>query len=842
MALVKIGSDNLDELDVKLGNIPLRWKITPPTGDGGITFPENAYYLEPDVNGNFTKAMIETAAADNDYIVFDAETLDIHYDESPINTDYQGGERVYLTLEDIQATELNPLTLDFRKVKIDCFHDENYVNMKHDVFHFIRCANINLKFGIVEGDKYKRAFATDAEIKLDDHSIFIRAGRGSQNLVLASGDISGFIADVFNGMVNGGGSINFTETAKQYYIQPDGRYESISYTVDTVNNEFFGLVGGVGFNRLLKYDMEDVTFKFYDASDNYVSELNNCQYFESYAFPAGVSKMRVNVNALNGRTESPTRFEHRLDYNPNNSCAVRDMRIGDNHRGGIANIGASAIIENNEFYTSDKYYTVPSFSDTTRYHINCEDAVSRNLIIRNNTFATRFNQLLLTHNLNADITNNTFTNGGNSDIFIYQLVYGTIRLNHFSNAIVEGGTGTNKGLLIISENTGSPKVQLSNGAEWKFNTFSDGLIKNQGKANNNTFTNYNVDRLKWTKEIRDNNFFGIADTSITLPNVYVYRNNFTDATFRFADGNSVDDLIVFDTVAIDNTNSPNLDGFYRSYGDAKIISKDSTFTKFKINSTRVNEDINFEHGNWYFENCDFLDIENYLIILGSNNANNIPEKFYFKNCTFTGSGLIASNTIYGGMTYEVIFEDCTIDPLLTMPTNYTEVTTGTIVMPTLVEPRTQPIPNLEWDDTNIRTIVRTAFHYFTLIIRNKNTQEIILNDTVIGGYTHYNNTPNDFEYSIDGGVYWDSLVSGIVVTPPTSDLTVPNTLQLTATVTPDNAFIQTVNWTTSDELIATVNSSGLVTSVGAGIVTISGTTEQQYGERFTDTCIITVTA
>ena len=33
MALVRIGSDNIDEIDVKLGNIPLRWKITYPTGE-----------------------------------------------------------------------------------------------------------------------------------------------------------------------------------------------------------------------------------------------------------------------------------------------------------------------------------------------------------------------------------------------------------------------------------------------------------------------------------------------------------------------------------------------------------------------------------------------------------------------------------------------------------------------------------------------------------------------------------------------------------------------------------------------------------------------------------------
>ena len=244
MALVKIGSDNLDELDVKLGNIPLRWKITPPTGDGGITFPENAYYLEPDVNGHFTKEMVEAAAVGNDYIVFNDtgipnSSLDIYHIESPINTDFQAAERVYLTLEDIQRTELNPLTLDFRKIDINCFPDLSNIELSHDVFHFMRCSNINLKFGKVEGDRYRRTFATEAE-RAEEDTVFIRAGRGSQNIVVSSGDVSGFMADVVSGLVNGSGTISFTETAKQYYRQPDGRYESIFYDIDTVNNEFFG--------------------------------------------------------------------------------------------------------------------------------------------------------------------------------------------------------------------------------------------------------------------------------------------------------------------------------------------------------------------------------------------------------------------------------------------------------------------------------------------------------------------------------------------------------------------------------------------------------------------------
>lgn len=56
-------------------------------------------------------------------------------------------------------------------------------------------------------------------------------------------------------------------------------------------------------------------------------------------------------------------------------------------------------------------------------------------------------------------------------------------------------------------------------------------------------------------------------------------------------------------------------------------------------------------------------------------------------------------------------------------------------------------------------------------------------------------------------------------------LTVGNSVTITATVTPDNATNATVNWTSSGEKVATVDSSGKVTAVAAGNATITATSE-----------------
>lgn len=61
---------------------------------------------------------------------------------------------------------------------------------------------------------------------------------------------------------------------------------------------------------------------------------------------------------------------------------------------------------------------------------------------------------------------------------------------------------------------------------------------------------------------------------------------------------------------------------------------------------------------------------------------------------------------------------------------------------------------------------------------------------------------------------------------------------LTAMVTPENAADKSVTWVSSDDAVATVNSSGKVTAVAEGTVDITATTVNDK----VATCAVTVTA
>jgi len=82
-------------------------------------------------------------------------------------------------------------------------------------------------------------------------------------------------------------------------------------------------------------------------------------------------------------------------------------------------------------------------------------------------------------------------------------------------------------------------------------------------------------------------------------------------------------------------------------------------------------------------------------------------------------------------------------------------------------------------------------------------------------------------------------VTGVALDPSTLNLIVNETGQLTATISPENATNQLVAWSTTNNSVATVDQTGLVTASGTGTAKIVVTTDDG---GFTDTCYVTVSA
>ena len=80
-------------------------------------------------------------------------------------------------------------------------------------------------------------------------------------------------------------------------------------------------------------------------------------------------------------------------------------------------------------------------------------------------------------------------------------------------------------------------------------------------------------------------------------------------------------------------------------------------------------------------------------------------------------------------------------------------------------------------------------------------------------------------------------VTGVTLDKTSTTLAVGGTEQLTATIAPEDASNKTVTWTSSNESVATVSASGLVSALAVGEATITATTDDGH---FTASCAVTV--
>ena len=111
--------------------------------------------------------------------------------------------------------------------------------------------------------------------------------------------------------------------------------------------------------------------------------------------------------------------------------------------------------------------------------------------------------------------------------------------------------------------------------------------------------------------------------------------------------------------------------------------------------------------------------------------------------------------------------------------------------------------------------------------------------TGIGSATISATTP-DGNFSVSCNISVTGIqVTSLDVSPESVELFPGDTIQLTTTITPENASDTTVHWESDDMTVASVDTEGLVTAIAKGIATVSATSEDG---GFKDECVITISA
>lgn len=223
------------------------------------------------------------------------------------------------------------------------------------------------------------------------------------------------------------------------------------------------------------------------------------------------------------------------------------------------------------------------------------------------------------------------------------------------------------------------------------------------------------------------------------------------------------------------------------------------------------DEVDFKVTSGSFKKCESLEIVNVLNPIPPMGAE-FSEKAY-KNCTlYVPEGSKSayeladgwkkfSNIVEGNYIPVESFriEQDTVE----LPVN------GTIQLAVLIEPENATPTNIEWKSSNEKVVVVSESGLISGVSEGSATVTAIL---------------GDFSATCEVTVYIPIIeAEQVVLTIDKAELNIGEAVQLEATVLPDDTTDKTLEWKSSNEEVAIVDESGLVTAIGEGSATISVT-------------------
>ena len=153
------------------------------------------------------------------------------------------------------------------------------------------------------------------------------------------------------------------------------------------------------------------------------------------------------------------------------------------------------------------------------------------------------------------------------------------------------------------------------------------------------------------------------------------------------------------------------------------------------------------------------------------------------------------------------------------------------------------MPDLEYNQK--QQYIQPSVTYNGKILKEWEDYELLgdYSATDVGAYTVTIHGIGDYKGSVDASYKIteakSSKVEKITLSVADALLNTGNTLQLIAEVFPESAENKTLQWSSSNEQVATVDSNGRVAAIGVGQATI--TVKSQDGSDVSASCVITVT-
>lgn len=659
-----------------------------------------AGHLEKDANGHYTTAQYQQArnngigiqnaiyhARDNGYsgILLPKNTYSLCYHRT-----VQDDTLVRAIIFPVSNQEIN-LNGSILEVIYDSTQKSPYDTINTypwqlggRVFMTLKVNNVIIRNGELRGDIYNRSFteteATGWDRELaQENTMGIGVYSQSHNILIENMNIHGFMADSISMStrpfkIGYGYMLDVVGSMKKGYIkdngeivQKDGAY--YSENIITINRQAMAaaeplapntiqIQTGGGYTRIPKFVDHHIQLAFYDSNGNFLN-IENVKYLNKIALPKNVEGVRFQL--VNQGVDTAT-IQHpsiTLTTIASSHVTIRRCKLHDNHRGGIANCSDNTVIENCEIYNNglDSSIGAPIYPDTTRYQINCEDAVSRDVVIRNNHIYNGFHGILLGC-YNAIVEGNILNNV--NGIGLYNIYSCVIRNNKFfdSGEIgLYGGVNEDFNLIfdsnIIEFESGAFALR---GSKKGIAMFTNNIIEARGLILNeynsgNLVVHFNNNNFKSTIDLTgattavlqnplyadyfNNNVFEIEGS----PEIYLYLsykigggNVFRNLRFR----SKSQEHLQFTNDIFENCTS--FFQFNYPKKNYSVYYKNCTIKDSKLNPfASYSQDLREVESIISFENCDIQLLEKQLVSMTSYDKQPVNYLVRLKNCSLSYS-------------------------------------------------------------------------------------------------------------------------------------------------------------------------------------------------------------
>lgn len=223
-------------------------------------------------------------------------------------------------------------------------------------------------------------------------------------------------------------------------------------------------------------------------------------------------------------------------------------------------------------------------------------------------------------------------------------------------------------------------------------------------------------------------------------------------------------------------------------------------------------------GYFVFKGCESLSSLECKAITPPNVYEDSFDEVTYNNCLLkvpeTSEVIYKQNAVWGRFTIESL--KIGIYSIELVPNNWEGEVGSTFRLTAIIKPANATNKSLLWtsSDDSIATVDKEG------IITTKKAGKVIITATALDGS------------GVSACCNVDVMiipVSGVSLNTYLVEILTGETFQLVATVTPENATDKSIEWSSSDETVATVDGNGLITAQNAGNTIIAATVADSYG-------------